>query len=60
MVGVTAAEETQLDPPSADVHVGRLRERPVGRIDDDLGEIGGDLGVLGGDPGPSRLRRSGP
>ena len=59
MVRVTAAEEAELDPPSADVQVGRLREGPIGRIDDDLREIGRDLGVLGGDPGPARLRGPG-
>ena len=43
------------DPSTADVHVGRLDERPIRRIDHDLGQIRGDLGVLRGDPGAARL-----
>ena len=42
MVGVAAAEETELDPPPADLDVGGLAERPVGRVDHDLGDVGGD------------------
>ena len=55
VVGVPATEVAELDAPVADVDVGRLGERPVGRIEDDLGEVGGHLRHLGGDPRPTDL-----
>ena len=46
VVGVAAAEIAQLDRSAAavDLDVRRLDERPVGRIEDDLGELAGQVG----------------
>ena len=46
---------SELHAPVADVDVGRLGERAVGRIEDHLGEVGRHLGHLGGDPRPTDL-----
>ena len=56
VVGVAATEEPQLDPPPADLDVGGLGERPVRRVDDDLGEVGRDRRLLR--RRPARLRAS--
>ena len=55
VVGMPATDVAELHAPVADVDVGRLGERAVGRIDDHLGQVGGHLGHLGGDPRPTDL-----
>ena len=55
MVGVTATEEPQLHPAIAEVEIGGLGERAIGRIDDHLGEVGRELRHLRRDPRLARL-----
>ena len=49
VVGVAATEEPQLDVATADLDRGRSVERPIRRVDDDLGEVVGQVRLVGGD-----------